>query len=142
MFRKMDVVGFSQGCPLSPFIFTIMMSVLMHDASQELQATHGETKVPFLVTRRVLYADDTLIMEGDEAVVQAYMDKIAEVGKEYGLSFNWSKLELLRVRHDGHDRLPTGKQVKEKDAMVYLGGVLSADGRVRSELSRRLGARS
>ena len=55
-------------------------------------------------------------------------------------SFNWSKLELLRVRHEGHVRLPTGKDVKEKDVLIYLGGVLSADGRVSSELARRLGA--
>ena len=137
---KTQNFGISQGCPLSPFLFIIMMSVLMHDAALAVEAEHGETQVPSLVTRTLLYADDTLILEGDENVVQAYMNKIAEVGKEYGLSFNWSKLELLRVRHTGHVRLPEGKNVKEKDVMIYLGGVLSADGRVSSELSRRLGA--
>ena len=48
--------------------------------------------------------------------------------------------QLLRVRHDGHVRLPSGELVREKESMVYLGGLLSADGRMGSELSRRLGA--
>ena len=36
--------------------------------------------------------------------------------------------------------LPSGELVKAKEAMVYLGGLLSADGRCSTELSRRLGA--
>ena len=40
------------------------------------------------LARSLLYADDTLLMEGDEKVVKTYMDAIAEVGLEYGLSFN------------------------------------------------------
>lgn len=97
------------------------------------------TRATYLVARSLLYADDTLLLEGDEEVVKTYMDAIAEVGLEYGLSFNWSKLELLRVRHDGHVRLPDGGAVREKETMGYLGGLLAADGRMSSELSRRLG---
>ena len=63
-----------------------------------------------------MYADDTLVFEGDERVVKAYMDSISAVGKEYGLTFNWSKLEVLRVRHEGHVKLPAGGNVKEKDS--------------------------
>ena len=88
-----------------------MMTILMHDAGQKVGSEYGETDVPYLVTRSLLYADDTLIMEGNAKVVQAYMDAIADVGKEYGLTFNWSKLELLCVRHDGDVQLPSGKPV-------------------------------
>ena len=98
----------------------MMMTVLMHGASKRIDEMFSSTEVPYLVARTLLYADDTLVLEGDEKIVQEYMDTIAEVGKEYGLSFNWSKLELLRVRHDGHIRLPSGKNVKEKEVMVWL----------------------
>jgi len=59
---------------------------------------------------------------------------------EYGLSYNWAKLEVRRVRHEGHVQSPTGSNVKEKDSTVYLGGLLAANGRMGSEFSRRLGA--
>ena len=33
--------GISQGCPLSPFLFIILMTVLMHDAKQDLRLIHN-----------------------------------------------------------------------------------------------------
>ena len=57
----------------------------------------SETRMPYSVTRTLLYADDTLIVESD------------------------------------------GSVVKEKEAMVYLGSLLAADGQSTAELSRRLG---
>jgi hypothetical protein len=117
-----------------------MMTVLMHDAEAKVEEEFGPTTLPYLVTRTLLYADDTLLLEGDERILKAYMDSIAAVGKQYGLAFNWAKLEVLRVRHDGHIQSPIGGHVKEKESMVYLGGLLAADGRMGSELARRLGA--
>ena len=131
--------GISQGCPLSPFLFVILMTCLMHDASELVDAKFGETDVPYLVTRSLLYADDTLIIEADAEIAQYFMECISRAGAEYGLQFNWSKLELLRARHEGHVHTATGERVKEKDSIVYLGGLLSADGRIHLELSRRLG---
>jgi len=131
--------GISQGCPLSPFLFVIMMSVLMHDANRKVLDKFGAPSVPYLVTRSLLYADDTLIIESDEKVVQYFMECIAEIGGQYGMEFNWGKLEVLRVRHGGHVMMADGSLVKEKDTMLYLGSQLASDGRVQAELSRRLG---
>jgi len=99
----------------------------------------GDPTAPLLVTRSLLYADDTLIVEADAEIAQYYMEAIAEVGAQYGMSYNWTKLEVLRVRHDGHIIQAAGSRVKEKDAIVYLGSLLSADGSMAPELSRRLG---
>jgi len=136
---KTQAFGISQGCPLSPFLFVIMMTVLMHDANRMVSEKFGHAAAPYLVSRTLLYADDTLIKESDARVVQYFMDSIAEIGAQYGMQYNWTKLEALRVRHDGHIDLPDGTHVKEKESMIYLSGILSADGRVEAELSRRLG---
>ena len=85
--EKKQSFGISQGCPLSPFLFVIMMTILMQDASVKMEAEFGVTHVPYLVARALLYADDTLLMEGDEKALQAYMDAVAAAGSEYGLSF-------------------------------------------------------
>ena len=90
--------------------------------------------------RSILYADDTLIVESDAEIVQAYMNVIRELGAQYGLSFNEGKLEVLRINHSGHLYKTDGDKIKEKEAMVYLGSLLSADGKVQADLGRRIGA--
>ena len=67
------------------------------------------------------------------------MTATGAAGANYGLKFNWGKLELMSIRCQGHVSSPDGVQIPEKDSMVYLGSVLAADGSIASELSRRLG---
>ena len=83
---------------------------------------------------------DTLIIEVDATRVEQYMTCIRRAGTTYGLTFNWSKLEVLPVRCQALINKPDGSQVVQKDRMVYLGATLSNDGQISSELSRRLGA--
>ena len=67
------------------------------------------------------------------------MSNIADVGKEYGLTFNWKKLELVNIRTQATIRTPSGEIIPPRDRMLYLGSLISADGRVGNELNRRLG---
>ena len=72
--------------------------------------------------------------------VQAFMNHIQKTGKNYGLSFNWRKLELLPVRCEVAIAKPDGNSVVSKESIVYLGSLLSKNGKIGPELSRRLGA--
>ena len=56
------------------------------------------------------------------------------------MNFNKSKLEVLSANHDGHIRAASRALIEEKNAMVYLGSLISADGRMHAELVRRIGA--
>ena len=71
--------------------------------------------------------------------LQEYMQSYREVGTEYGLVFNWDKLEMTAVGKDVQILKFDGSPVKCKDNMIYLGSLLSSDGRIDTEISRRLG---
>ena len=107
-----------QGCPSSPFLFVMMMTVLMHDATRRVEARYGEPTDPRVAIKTLLYANGTLMIEARAVVAQYYMEVIAEEGARYGMSNNRAKLEVLRVRHGGHVIKEDGTQEKEKDAIV------------------------
>ena len=64
----------------------IMMSVLIHDARQELTSTlHDDADG----VHELLFADDTLIISENAEHAALYIRCIQRQGLCYGLSFNW-----------------------------------------------------
>ena len=71
----------------------MVMTVLMHDASNNPAYKPNPAKT----FEELLYADDTLILGADECNVALYMQAVNDAGAEYGLAFNWSRLEVLNL---------------------------------------------
>ena len=131
--------GICQGCPLSPFLFVMVMTVLMRDAKRQLLASHLYVDPALFEIQELLYADDTLLVHGEPAAVEVYMSLVSRAGSEHGLSFNWGKLECMPVRCHAEFYTPGGDPVKTTQSMKYLGSMLSSDGKLGTELSYRLG---
>ena len=130
--------GISQGCPLSPYLFIIVMSVLMEDSHSKLRRDHG-VEFPVGSINEIVYADDTLLVGSDAQTVEKQLSCIVELGRAYGLEMNWQKVELMTVRCDLPIRGPDATELVRKTSLVYLGSSVSADGNVDSELARRIG---
>ena len=131
--------GILQGCPLSPFLFSILMTVLIRDAKDKLHEQFGADRFGALGLGEILYADDTLLMGCDDEVLQAYMQHISDCGAEYGLSFNGTKLESMVVNCTADLVNTAGDVIPQKPALKYLGALLSSEGCDTSEISRRIG---
>ena len=116
--------------PMSPFLFVLVMTVLIRDAKQLFVGERGGALV---------YADDTLLMDASRGSLEQYMRCVEEVGAEFGLTFNFSKLESMPVRCADVVQSPGGGEIPKKSSMVYLGGLISNDGKIDSELARRIG---
>ena len=88
--------GISQGCPLSPVLFSILMTLVMNDAKIKLEA-QGWKLTEDLPIHDLLYADDTLLIEIDVARLTVFMKEVEACGAEYGLALNFKKVEALPV---------------------------------------------
>ena len=133
--------GISQGCPLSPYLFSILMTVLVHDARSKLLEESG-IDLPTDTLSELLYADDTVLFGSKGHVVQKYMESIIACGAEYGLELNWKKVEMMRIGSHENIFKPDGQLVMSKESIIYLGALLHQDGRMEAELARRLGIAS
>ena len=129
--------GICQGCPLSPFLFTIVMTCVMHDSRRQLLQTLGKGVHDSLSD--LLYADDTLLFGVSASSLGEFLAAVADSGAEYGLSLNVGKTQLMNIRTGGTVVAPGGQVLHQKESMVYLGGLLHSDGKADHELSRRIG---
>ena len=131
--------GISQGCPLSPSLFVMLMSVMMNDAvsslPQDSRELFGKSSLD-----AYLYADDTLLVGVSQERVQELLDAVARIGSNYGMELHWSKFQLLEVSGSYRLLAPDGSTIAPSEVMTYLGAAIYPDGRVKSELNRRLGA--
>ena len=86
-----------------------------------------------------MYADDTLVFGSDLSHVGQFTAAIATAGKEIGMTLHWKNTKALSVCSSVPLRDPNGECVQDAGCIGYLGGVITADGKVESELSRQNG---
>ena len=133
---RRQMTGIAQGCPLSPYLFIAVQTVMLHDVYQDVKL---EEEPSYVVTRDVLYADDTLLVSNHIGNLKALLACIVAEGRRYGLELNWDKTLHMKVRSTEDIITPDGRIIKSVREAVYLGGLVTCDGRASAEVTRRLG---
>ena len=132
--------GIRQGCPLSPYLFLVVMTVMFHDVHKLDSHTVKMKRIPGADFDEVLYADDTICMSTDTKVINRTLANIEREGAKYGLKLNRQKCEVLHTGDSADVHFIDGVRIQRKTEVKYLGCILNDQADVRKEVSARIAA--
>ena len=128
--------GIRQGCPLSPYLFIILMTVMFRDIHSELNMSRG--RVQGIDYTDLLYADDTALITSNANAMNRLVAKIEEHAHYYGLNFNRGKCVSMNFHGIRKPKFPNGENIMEVNETVYLGGVISKEHDVKKEVQAKI----
>ena len=97
--------GIRQGCPLSPYLFIMIMSRVFQQVDLVKRAFCGKLKnenfrgcdMTGIDFSEILFADDTLIFAEESASLEAMLWAVESVSAAYGLRLNRTKCVILSL---------------------------------------------
>ena len=84
---QIQETGIRQGCPLSPYLFVLLMTVLFHDVQKDLDGQNMQD-VKEVTFREILYADYTLLFQTGFDGIEQLLHSIEEHSKYYNMKLN------------------------------------------------------
>jgi Reverse transcriptase (RNA-dependent DNA polymerase) len=131
-------IGVRQGCTLSPDLFNLVLEAVMRLA---LEKEEEGLKLCGRVVNNLRFADDINLMAETTSGLQRITDRVSEQGERLGLVINSSKTKVMAVSKEERSLKISikGQDLEQVKEFVYLGGVVSQDGRCEADIKRRIG---
>ena len=130
--------GIRQGCPLSPYLFLVFMTVMFHDLHHEDTQNLIQNRIQGTNYDEVLCADDTICVSTSTSAINFLLASIEREGVKYGLRLNENKCEVIYNSNKANVHFRDGTTVPRKDGVKYLGCNLNATGAVGKETNTRI----
>jgi len=130
--------GIRQGCTLSPFLFTLVLSAIMHDVETRVRAEHPLATTPAMGVLDLEYADDTALIARTAEIATALLRSTETEAGRYGLRLNKEKTCRLAFNSEEVVRFATGEEVPKVENVKYLGALIDQHGRAGPEVKARI----
>ena len=123
--------GIRQGCPLSPYLFVMVLSVIFKDVDERLinDGITTNTWSPNNPHYDLEYADDTLLMSLTIPQMQSMLSALEREADYYGMALNATKTEVLEDPRYSAPKLyfSNGKPVPTNTQVKYMGSMVTWD---------------
>ena len=138
-YRKQNA-GIRQGCPLSPYLFICLMTVLFMDIHTELDHKNSGKSTDICNNLwELLYADDTMFVGSRAWDLNLLIDAIEEESDKYNLKLNYDKCNCLAMYGKADIKFKDGLNMQEAHEVTYLGGKLTNAASRHAEFLSRIG---
>jgi hypothetical protein len=130
--------GIRQGCPLSPYLFIIVMTVLFHDIKRALPRTFVQHRPRGVEFDEILYADDTVLLSSDTRMMNHFLAAVEREGANYGMFLHKHKCHALKFGPPSAVKFADGTPVTSSPQAQYLGCELNTAHDTYDEVRRRI----
>ena len=136
--------GIRHGCPLSPYLLVMLMTVIMYNSEkglteQELEIVEN-SKLHKQVSGKLFYAGDTIIMAQKAEAVEIVLHRTEAESHKYALKLNQGKCIHIQMNAIYRIHFRQGNTVPIQTQADYLGEKIQNTGDHKPELQHRVSA--
>ena len=130
--------GIRQGCPLSPYLFVLVMNVIDNDVNYHLDRRTLGTRKPGISFDRIYYADDTVLLATNTYSANRILWAVERVSLQFGLKLNRGKCSYIAMNGNNNLRFADGTKLRRCTETTYLGHHITRSMNMRQEIGYRM----